>query len=209
MQDGEDRVSPEHRWGRELPRLATPRALLRHPRVADAPALFAVFSDAEVVRYWSSEAMREPREAVDLVRGIAAGYRARDLFEWVVVRRADDRVVGTTTLFHFADGGRRAEIGFALARPAWGRGLMREVLTELIGFAFGRLGLARLEADVDPRNDRSLGLLARLGFRREGLLRERYHVAGEIQDSVMLGLLAREWADAPGGARGPRAGGAG
>ncbi|HEX2165116.1 MAG TPA: GNAT family protein, partial [Thermoanaerobaculia bacterium] len=66
-------------------------------------------------------------------------------------------------------------------------------------FAFGPLALHRLEADVDPRNERSLKALERLGFRREGLLRERYFVAGEIQDSVMLGLLAREWEARQGG----------
>jgi RimJ/RimL family protein N-acetyltransferase len=59
--------------------------------------------------------------------------------------------------------------------------------------AFGTLGLHRVEADVDPRNDASLRLVERLGFRREGHLRERYFVAGEIQDSVIYGLLAPDW----------------
>jgi RimJ/RimL family protein N-acetyltransferase len=70
---------------------------------------------------------------------------------------------------------------------------MREAIAALLDLAFGRLGLNRIEADVDPRNERSLAVLERLGFRREGLLRERHIVAGEIQDSVMLGLLARQW----------------
>ena len=73
---------------------------------------------------------------------------------------------------------------------------MSEALATLLDFAFGTLKLRRLEADVDPRNENSLRILGRLGFRREGLLRERWNVNGEIQDSVFLGLLACEWAEA-------------
>jgi RimJ/RimL family protein N-acetyltransferase len=53
--------------------------------------------------------------------------------------------------------------------------------------------MRRIEADVDPRNENSLRILGRLGFKQEGLLRERWNVGGEIQDSAILGLLAREW----------------
>ncbi|MGH8430561.1 MAG: GNAT family N-acetyltransferase, partial [Solimonas sp.] len=68
----------------------------------------------------------------------------------------------------------------------------------LFDFAFGTPNLRRLEADVDPRNANSLRILGKLGFRREGLLRERWNVGGEIQDTVFLGLLARDWMDGAG-----------
>ena len=63
----------------------------------------------------------------------------------------------------------------------------------LIGFAFGELGLNRLEADIDPRNLASARSLESLGFTREGLLRERWIVNGEVSDTALYGLLAREW----------------
>jgi RimJ/RimL family protein N-acetyltransferase len=74
---------------------------------------------------------------------------------------------------------------------------MHEALTALLCYAFGELKLRRIEADVDPRNAASLKSLGRLGFRREGLLRERWNVAGEIQDTAYFGLLAREWKPDP------------
>jgi RimJ/RimL family protein N-acetyltransferase len=67
----------------------------------------------------------------------------------------------------------------------------------VLEFAFGTLDLIRVEADVDPRNERSLRMLERLGFVREGFLRSRYVVAGEIQDTVFLGLLREEWKHVP------------
>ena len=70
---------------------------------------------------------------------------------------------------------------------------MWEALPLMIDFAFSRLGLRRLEADVDPRNVASLRLLERFGFKRDGFLRERYCVNDELQDAVLLALLRREW----------------
>jgi RimJ/RimL family protein N-acetyltransferase len=100
-------------------------------------------------------------------------------------------------LFQIDAANRRAEVGFGLCSEFWRQGYMREALAALVRFAFGTLGLRRLEADVDPRNENSLRLLDRLGFRREGLLRERWNVGDEIQDSAFLGLLAGEWRDEP------------
>jgi RimJ/RimL family protein N-acetyltransferase len=182
-----------YEWGETLPTLTASRVALRSLREGDAPALLEVFGDPEVARYWSSPPWTGLDAAARLVAETHERLRARTLFQWGVARRGDDVVIGTCTLLRPEPRHRRAEIGFALGRRSWGRGLGSEAVATLIGFAFGPLSLHRLEADVDPRNGRSLRLLERAGFRREGLLRERYHVAGEIQDTVFLGLLRREW----------------
>jgi RimJ/RimL family protein N-acetyltransferase len=70
---------------------------------------------------------------------------------------------------------------------------MHEALKALVSHAFETMNLRRLEADVDPRNGASIRSLERLGFQREGFLRERWHVNGEIQDAHFYGLLRREW----------------
>ncbi len=176
-----------------LPEFRAGRVRLRWLTEADVPSLFAVFSDPEVMRYWSSEPMADAGEAKSLLDDIRAHFAARTLFQWGVALSEDDRVVGTCTLLHLDGRNRRAEIGYALAREQWGRGLMREALTALLDYAFTTLGLHRVEADVDPENAASLRLLGRLGFTREGVLRERWLVGGRAHDSVMLGLLGREW----------------
>ena len=128
-----------------------------------------------------------------LLREIHDHFRARTLFQWGIAPRAGGAVLGTCTLFRWEARHRRAEIGFALGRARQGKGFGTEAVGLLVAFAFQVLGLHRLEADADPRNEPSLRLLERLGFRREGYLRERYHVNGEVQDSVLLGLLRPEW----------------
>lgn len=179
--------------GDQLPSIPAQRVRLRPLADADVPALFAVFSDERVVRYWSAPPMCEPAEAQALLDEIRASFLQRSLFQWGVARVEDNRVVGTCTLFHLDARNRRAEIGYALASDCWGQGLMTEALGALVRYAFGPLDLTRLEADVDPRNAPSIRIVEKLGFVREGLLRERWRVGGEVQDSLMLGLLRREW----------------
>ena len=176
-----------------MPTLDTPRLRLRTLGAADVPALFAIFRDPEAMRYWSRPAMTDVAEAEALLRDIEIRAATGTLFEWGIARREDDLVIGTCTLFRIEREHRRAELGYILRRDHWGRGLANEALTAIVNHAFGTLALHRLEADIDPRNAASIRSVERLGFKPEGHLRERYFVAGEIQDSLIYGLLAPEW----------------
>lgn len=176
-----------------LPTLDTPRLRLRWLTPDDDAGLLEVFGDFEVCRYTARAVLGDLADAAALRQEIADGFAARTLFQWGLARRSDDRVIGTLTLFGFATAHRRAELGYALGRAQWGRGYVSEALDAALRFAFGTLDLHRMEADVDPRNPGSMRVLERAGFTREGFLRERYHVHGEIQDAVYYGLLRREW----------------
>lgn len=176
-----------------LPTLPAGRVVLRWLTGADIPALFTIFSHPEVMRYWSSAPLKDLGEAQALLEGIQDSFRRKELYQWGVALKAGDKVIGTCTLLHLDPRNRRAEVGYALGRVYWGQGLMSEALGALFDYAFTTLGLHRLEADVDPRNAPSLRILERLGFQREGMLRERWLVGEETQDSLLLGLLDREW----------------
>ena len=185
--------------------ISTERLSLRPVSPADAGALFGIYSDPEFMRYWSSEPWTDVERANALIeddrRALAAGEHLR----LGVFLQSDRRLVGTCSLFHLNEQCRRAELGYGIAREHWRNGYMIEAVGALITFAFGDLALNRLEADVDPRNIASVRSLEKLGFRREGLLRERWIVGPEISDSAIYGLLAREWA-APRPTSGPRPG---
>ena len=176
------------------PCLVGKRLCLRPPRHTDVDALFALFSDPAVMRYWSRPPMTDRAEAEALVTRFVDGFESREALTWIVASPDDDAAIGTCTLFRFEPRHRRAEIGYSLRSTLWGQGLAREAVTLMLDWAFPTLGLHRLEADVDPRNDGSRRLLLRLGFRSEGLLRERYFVGDEVSDTELFGLLASDWA---------------
>ncbi len=180
--------------------LTTARLRLRPLEDCDAQALFGVFSDPRVMRYWSSPPWDSLEQARASIAADAAD-RAEGAHLRLGIELPAQGLVGTCTLFGIQRSNRRAELGYALARPHWGNGYMHEALVALVGHGFGALALNRLEADIDPRNAKSARSLERLGFRLEGHLRERWIVAGEVSDSDLYGLLYRDWAGREEGAR--------
>ena len=176
-----------------LPTIHASRVSLRTVTHNDVDALYRIFSDQEVMRYWATPPLADRNAAVELVKEIHDGFDQQRMLKWGIVTRIDDQVIGTATLFNFNFENGRAEIGYSLARDQWGNGYCNEALTALLNYAFDALNLRRIEADVDPRNGPSIRTVERLGFQREGYLRERWHVNGEIQDSLFYGLLKHEW----------------
>lgn len=183
--------------GDALPTLEAPRVRLRGLTERDVDALFAIFSDEVMMRYWSTLPMKDRAEAAEYLARIRSGFAGKSLFQWGVERKEDGEILGTCTLFSIHRDSMRAELGYCLRSPHWRKGYMSEALAALIDYAFATLKLRRLEADVDPGNAGSVRLLERMGFTREGLLRERWDVGGQIGDTAFFGLLAREWRGRP------------
>lgn len=177
-----------------LPTLQGPRVHLRMLAPADVLALFAIYSDPQVMRYWSNAPYAAIEQAQAKFEELDRGNRAGEFFSWAIAGNRDDAMLGTCSLFEISQPHRRASLGYALGSAYWGHGYAIEATRLAVEYAFGTLGLHRIEADVDPRNTSSLRLMGRLGFAREGVLRERWHVAGETQDSLICGLLARDYA---------------
>jgi [ribosomal protein S5]-alanine N-acetyltransferase len=179
-------------WDR-LPTIEAGRVRLRWMSDKDIDDLFTIFSNAEVMRYWSTTPLTNRDAATNLLAELHDGFQRRVLLKWGIARRSDDALIGTAALAHLDFDNRRAELGYALGREHWGHGYVQEALHALLDYAFTVLELHRLEADVDPRNAASIKTLERLGFQREGYLRERWQVGGEIQDALFYGLLRHEW----------------
>jgi len=164
---------------------------LRPPRMDDADALFRLFSQPDVTRYWSRPPMQARVEAEGLLAEMHEAFAARSMLTWLIVPRGRDTAIGTCTLFHFEPRNRSAELGYALLPECWGHGLAAEAAALALAWAFDRLGLQRIEACTDPRNGRSRRLLERLGFRSEGLMRGRLALGDAMRETEVFALAAR------------------
>ncbi len=169
--------------------LNTERLLLRPLVETDVEVLYTIFSDVAVMRYWNTAPWEHMGEARDAIANDFEARRTGNYLQLGIEKNADAQLIGTCTLFNFNHQCRRAELGYALARSAWGRGFMPEALSALIDYAFAELKLHRIEAEIDPRNRASAKTLERLGFLKEGHLRDRWMVNGEVSDSDLYGLL--------------------
>lgn len=176
----------------DLRPLLTERLAIRPARETDADDLFAVYGDAQVVRYlphpaWQSAA--DARAWLGRMRALEAVGSGR-LF--VLAPHGAGKVVGTVLMFRHEPSSGRAEIAYALGRAHWGGGLMREALRSFCASAFERVRLRRMEAEARPENVASNRLLAAIGFTLEGRLRQRWPGDGAGHDVHHWGLLAGE-----------------
>jgi RimJ/RimL family protein N-acetyltransferase len=145
------------------------------------------------MKHWSNQPVADLAGAEKLVQEDIDWVLKGDAMVWSITKPPSDKALGKFIFFQFSHENRRAEVGYVLNRDHWRQGLMTEVLTRMLEFAFEDLDLHRLEADIDNDNHASLRLLQKLGFIREGLFRQRWCVYGEWTDSVMLGLLKTDW----------------
>jgi ribosomal-protein-alanine N-acetyltransferase len=168
--------------------LRTERLILRHARPDDLDGIHSILRDPRAMTYWSSL----PHENVDQSRDWLAKMIAVHLpkGEDLIIER-DGEVIGKAGLWQFP------EIGFILHPKHWGRGYAQEALSLVIDRGFGVHGLAKIEADVDPRNLASLKLLRRLGFQETGRKERTWLIGDQWCDSVYLALDAAGWRPAP------------
>jgi RimJ/RimL family protein N-acetyltransferase len=159
--------------------LKTERLLLRRATPDDVDAFHAIMSDRKAMRYWSTtpHATRDETSewVANMVGSVAAGG---DDF----VIELDGRVIGKAGCY------RLPEVGYILHPDAWGKGYAREALAAVTAHIFATHALEKIIADVDPRNDASIGLLLRLGFAETHRAKGTWQVGEELCDSVYLAL---------------------
>ncbi len=159
--------------------LTTPNLLLRRITMDDVPAMHAIFSDPEVMAYWS----RLPHTALAqteawVAKNIAA-VEAGEADDFVVLK---DRVlVGRVGIWQ------SNELGLIFARSVWGTGIAREAMEALIERSRAR-GMTSIMADIDPRNIRVAKFLEKLGFRKTGEAKSTYKIGDIWTDSAYLTL---------------------
>lgn len=175
-----------------FPRIETEHLILRQIQSSDAAAMFAFFSDEEVVdlddkRHHSLE------ESQEFIGKLQAWYRKHENVEWGITLKGSDVLIGTCGFYGFDEGFQRADIGYELLKAHWRQGIMSEALTAILTFAFTTMGLHRIDAVVYEWNGRSQGILRKLGFMHEGTLRQRYFYYDHFWNELHFGLLKDEW----------------
>ena len=116
------------------------------------------------------------------------------MIEWgVTLQGGDDTVLGIFGYANWSQIHRRAEIGYCLRRDYWRQGIGLEALSAIIAFGFQAMDLNRIHACPWVENVASVRLLEKLGFRREGVLRDEYWEEGAFHDEALYALLRREY----------------
>jgi ribosomal-protein-alanine N-acetyltransferase len=171
------------------------RVYLRPPRKSDATRFLTAAKASRALHARWVGAPLSP-EAFELYVARFGTRRAaeRPHAGFLALRRDDDSMVGVFNFSEIVRGAfQSAYLGYYALRPNAGRGLMKEGLALALDLAFGVLALHRVEANVQPQNERSIGLVAALGFTREGYSRRYLRIRGRWRDHVRFAMLAEDW----------------
>jgi len=177
------------------PSLSAGPLALRAWMAADVPAVVAACQDPAIARF--AAAVPAPYSEADARAWFASQEPARRAglrLELAITNATTDGLLGSIALSSLERVHGRGMVSFWVAPDARGQGVAAQALALLAGWAFGSLGLARLELFIEPDNAASLRAAERCGFVREGLLRSRWVSKGRRRDSVVYGLLAEEFA---------------
>lgn len=173
--------------------IKTDRLLLRPYEEADLDDFYVCRSQPEVYRYLYADVPDRAEAAAQVVKKMAQGELTEE-GQWLVLAVVlQDRVIGDVVLKWLSEEHRQGEIGYVFNPAHHGKGYAREAAAAMLEIGFRDLGLHRVVAECDPRNEPSWRVMERLGMRREAHFRQNEIFKGEWGDLFVYALLKEEY----------------
>lgn len=179
-------------WRTGLPARTGARVTIRELRTSDATSLFAMLTSAEVSRFISPP----PATVEGFERFIMWAQREREAgccACFAVVPHEMDSAIGTILVRQLEPGFGTAEWQFAIDSAFWGTGVFVEAANLVLDFAFGTIGVHRLEARSAVANGRGQGALRKMGATCEAVLRRSFRRNGQELDQTIWSILDEDW----------------
>lgn len=173
----------------KFPELESERLILREFKQEDATDLFLIRSNDDVMNYMDSYRHKSIQDSEKEIIKIQESYKNKAGINWIIEEKSTKKVIGYFGFWRIMKEHCRAEIGYALKPEFWGKGFMNEAMNRLIDFGFKELNIHSIEANVNPKNEKSIQLLEKMNFKKEAYFRENYLFEGRFIDSIIYSLL--------------------
>ncbi len=174
--------------------LVTKRLILREFIENDWQAVLAYQRDSRYLQFYEWTERSEDDVRAFVRRFIEQQEELpRTKFQLAITLKTDGALIGNCGIRRNKPGDRVAEIGYELAPKHWKQGYATEAAHAIIAFGFEQLGLHRIEALCHAENAASAHVLEKLGMRLEARLHERELIKGHWADTLLYGILDREW----------------
>lgn len=176
-----------------FPTMETRRLVLRQLATEDAAALLNYCADPEVNRYLTLDPFQTQAEAVAMIELLKNLFANKQGIRWAITGKDSGKFLGTCGFHNYKPEHRRIEMGYELDRPFWRQGFMSEALPAILEYAFAQMNSNRVEAFVNAGNVKSTGILEKMGFKLDGVLREYEFARGKFVDQYCYSLLKSDY----------------
>jgi RimJ/RimL family protein N-acetyltransferase len=176
--------------------ILTDRLILRPIRIDDADLIFNYRSDTFVNQYqgWIPKSVEEVRDFINYKVSFEITLPGT-WYQFVILQKDNGNLIGDIGIHFLNVDDFQVEIGCTLDKHYHNSGFATEALTSTIGFLFNKLNKRRIIASIDPRNDSSIKLMERLGFRKEAHFKESILINNEWVDDLVYAVLKDEWSN--------------
>ena len=154
--------------------LITDRLVLRELQAGDANQIFKIRTDPNVNEFLDREPTKSIDESLKFINNILKNQNNNDALMWALTLKNDPKLIGTVVYWHIVKEEDKAEIGYELLPEYQGKGIMHEVLMEVIRFGFETMQLKTIVAETRSDNLRSVNALCKCGFVQTGVADDRY-----------------------------------
>ena len=175
-----------------FPKLESKRLYFRRMNLSYAKDIHQIRSNNDVMKFMDVTRTKSVNDAKRLIRNVREDYKNEKGVSWAIIEKNLKSFIGYAGFWRMQPQHCRGEIGYALKPEYWGKGFMTETLKTIIDFGFHKMNLHSIEANVNPKNQKSKKLLKRLGFRKEAYFRENYLFEGKFLDSEIYSLLKKD-----------------
>jgi len=170
--------------------IQTERLTLKPPSLNDAESIFHSYAqDVEVTRYLVWKPHNDAQETRCFLSDCIAVWESGSRFPWVIRLKENDELIGMVEIrIHEF----KADVGYVLSRPFWGRGLATEALRPIVRWALAQESIYRVWALCDVENGASARVLEKVGMQREGILRQNImhpNISSKPRDSYCFGAI--------------------
>ncbi|MDQ7724097.1 GNAT family N-acetyltransferase [Bacillus halotolerans] len=172
-----------------FPVLETGRLILRELTEKDAEAIFTCFSNHGVTRYYGLDPFESIDQAKTMIHQFADNYQEMRGIRWGIERKDTKELIGTIGFHALAPKHKRAEIGYEISPANWRNGYASEAILEIVSFGFDILELTRIGAVVFMENEASNRLLLKMGFEKEGVLKQYMYQSGVPYDTNVYSMI--------------------
>ena len=173
-----------------FPEIKTKRLLLRRMTNNDAAEILHLRSSEEVMQYIDRERAVTIKDAEVFLGRINASIDSNNGILWGITLKEDpEKLIGNIGYWRLIKENYRAEVGYMLNPAFWKKGIMKEALQEVINFGFNSMNLHSIEANINPGNAASAGLLESTGFIKEAYFKEDFFFNGAFHDTIIYSRL--------------------
>lgn len=172
----------------QFPTLETERLKLIEPKHENLKEMFEIYSDKETMKYWDAFPHEDLERTGKVLEMHQNRFKEGTGVCWSIYSKEAEKLIGIVSYNHYVKDG-LSVIGYILNKEYWRKGFMTETLLKIIDFGFNELQVHRIEAHVMPENVASQELLEKIGFKQEGLIRERAKVKNGYGNVYFYGLL--------------------